>query len=319
VIDDWTRALTMSDSSNSLSSEKSPTSATLDRWKRDGWFRWASSMIAWLRRVISKLVRSKSMTIGVAIILLWVFIAIAAPIISPYSPTEMPASKLESPSGEHWLGSDHLGRDVLSRLFWGTRVVLLLAPISVFLGILIGAPLGLISGYVGGFVDILIMRASDILISFPTLLIYILIITSIGSSPLIVVVSVAIGSVPPVTRIVRSLVMDERTRDYVSAARLRGERLRYILLREILPNASGPIIVDTCIRVGYAVMAIGALGFLGLGIPPPTPDWGGMINEGRPWIFLQPWTVLAPAAALSSLVIGLNMIADGIREIEQQR
>jgi peptide/nickel transport system permease protein len=204
-------------------------------------------------------------------------------------------------------------------LFWGTRVVVLLAPVSVLLGIVIGAPLGLISGYVGGVVDTLIMRGTDILMSFPTLLIYILIITSIGPSALIVVISVAIGNVPTVTRIVRSLALDERTKEYVNAARLRGERRRYILLREILPNVSGPIIVDTTIRIGYAIMAIGSLGFLGLGIPPPTPDWGGMINEGRPWIFLMPWVVLVPAAALSSVVIALNLSADGIREIAQQR
>jgi peptide/nickel transport system permease protein len=184
---------------------------------------------------------------------------------------------------------------------------------------MIGAPLGLISGYVGGRIDTLIMRGTDILMSFPTLLIYILIITSIGPSALIVVISVAIGNVPTVTRIVRSLALDERTKDYVSAARLRGERRRYILLREILPNVSGPIIVDATIRIGYAIMAIGSLGFLGLGIPPPTPDWGGMINEGRPWIFLMPWVVLAPAAALSSVVISLNLLADGLREIAQQR
>jgi peptide/nickel transport system permease protein len=198
-------------------------------------------------------------------------------------------------------------------------VVILLAPISVLLGILIGAPLGLLSGYVGGGVDTLIMRGADILMSFPTLLIYILIITSVGPSALIVVISIAIGSVPAITRIVRSLTLDERTKDYVSAARLRGERRRYVLLREILLNVSGPIIVDTTIRIGYAIIAIGSLGFLGLGIPPPTPDWGGMINEGRQWIFLMPWVVLAPAAALSSVVIALNLLADGIREISQQR
>jgi peptide/nickel transport system permease protein len=309
----------MSDSSNSLSSEISPTSVTHDQREMGRRLRRVSPPGARLRTTISELVRSKSATIGVVIILFWVFIAIAAPIISPYSPTEMPGTKLESPSREHWLGTDNLGRDVMTRLFWGTRVVLLLAPVSVLLGIVIGAPLGLISGYVGGVVDTLIMRGTDILMSFPTLLIYILIITSVGPSALIVVISVAIGNVPTVTRIVRSLALDERTKDYVSAARLRGERRRYILLREILPNVSGPLIVDTTIRVGYAIMAIGSLGFLGLGIPPPTPDWGGMINEGRPWIFMMPWVVLTPAAALSSVVIALNLSADGIREIAQQR
>jgi peptide/nickel transport system permease protein len=309
----------MSDSSSTLLPTKSPTSDTHEPGENDRRMRRGSPLGERLRTTIANLIRSKSATIGAAIILFWVFIALAAPILSPYSPTEMAGTKLESPSREHGLGTDNIGRDVLSRLFWGTRVVVLLAPVSVFLGIVIGAPLGLTSGYVGGAVDLVIMRITDILMSFPTLLIYILIITSIGPSALIVAISVAIGNVPTVTRIVRSLALDERTKDYVHAARLRGERRRYILLREILPNVSGPIIVDTTIRIGYAIMAIGSLGFLGLGIPPPTPDWGGMINEGRPWIFLNPWVVLAPAAALSSVVIALNLLADGIREIEQQR
>jgi len=181
------------------------------------------------------------------------------------------------------------------------------------------APLGLVSGYVGGWLDTLIMRGCDILYSFPILLIYILIITSFGQSLLMVVISLSLGSIPPITRILRSLVLDVRTKDYVSAARLRGERRRYILVWEILPNVSGPIIVDTCIRVGYAIMGIGTLGFLGMGVPPPTPDWGSMIAEGRKWIFIMPWTVMAPAAALSSVVIALNLFADGMRENAQQR
>jgi len=278
-----------------------------------------ASPIAWLRKVISELAWSTSAMIGVSIILFWVFVAIAAPLISPYTPTEMHATRLESPSLQHWLGTDHLARDVLSRVLWGTRVVVALAPISVLIGILIAAPLGLMSGYVGGRLDTLIMRGVDILLSFPTLLIYILIITTFGPSVIVVIISISLGSIPPITRIIRSLVLDVRTKDYVSAARLRGEKRRYILLREILPNVSGPIIVDTTIRIGYAIMAIGALGFLGLGIPPPTPDWGGMINEGRQWIFAMPWIVLAPAIALSSVVIGLNLLADGIREIALQR
>ena len=308
----------MSGGSRSLLPETSPTSPS-GGGKGDGRFRWLSSLVARLRRAISALVQSRSATIGAIVILAWVLIAIATPIVAPYSPTEILGSRLQAPSLEHWLGTDHLGRDVLSRLFWGTQVILFLAPTSVALGILTGAPLGLISGYVGGRLDAVIMRGVDILLSFPTLLIYILIITSIGSSAIIVVIAISLGSVPPITRIVRSLTLDERTKDYVNAARLRGERRRYILLREILPNVSGPIIVDSCIRVGYAIMAIGSLGFLGLGIPPPTPDWGGMINEGRKWIFSMPWMVVAPAAALSSVVIGLNLLADGIREIGQQR
>ncbi len=278
-----------------------------------------SSLKTWLQKLISELAWSKSAMIGVGIVLFWVFVAVAAPLISPYSPTEMHEARLQSPSPQHWLGTDHLARDILSRMLWGTRVVVALAPISVLLGILIAAPLGLMSGYVGGKLDTLIMRGVDILLSFPTLLIYILIITSFGSSAIVVVISISLGSIPPITRIIRSLVLDVRTKDYVSAARLRGEKRRYILLREILPNVSGPIIVDATIRIGYAIMTIGALGFLGLGIPPPTPDWGGMINEGRQWIFAMPWIVLAPAVALSSVVIGLNLLADGIREIAQQR
>ena len=294
----------MSDGSTSMAPDVSPAMPT---------------PIMRTRRAVRDLFQSKSATVGACIILAWVFVGLAAPLISPYSPTEIQGGRLESPSLAHWLGTDHLGRDVLSRLFWGTQVVLYLAPTSVLLGILLGAPLGLISGYVGGRIDAVIMRGVDILLSFPTLLIYILIITSIGSSAIIVVIAIALGSIPPITRIMRSLVLDERTKDYVNAARLRGERRRYVLVREILPNVSGPIIVDSCIRVGYAIMAIGSLGFLGLGIPPPTPDWGGMINEGREWIFTMPWTVVAPAAALSSVVIGLNLLADGIREIGQRR
>lgn len=207
----------------------------------------------------------------------------------------------------------------MSRLIWGTRIVMVLAPLATFLGVLGGISLGLISGYRGGMVDMFIMRGSDILLSFPSLLIYILIISALGPSALIVVVSVALWTIPQVTRITRSLVLEERFQDYVSAARLRGERRWYILVREILPNVSGPIITDACIRVGYAVITIGSLGFLGLGIPPPTPDWGGMINQGRTWIFHMPWMVVAPAIALSSVVIALNMLSDGLKEAAQQR
>jgi peptide/nickel transport system permease protein len=309
----------MSNNSESMPLKSPQADSPLDPLGRNQPERSQFSLGGQLKKLMSNLRGSKIAMLGTGIVLFWIIVALAAPLISPYSPTELIGKRLEAPSAVHWGGTDNLGRDVMSRIIWGSRVVLLLAPTSVFLGLLLGAPLGLLSGYLGGRIDTVIMRAGDLLISFPTLLIYILIIATFGSSAIIVVISVTIGVIPSITRIVRSLVMDERTRDYVSAARLRGEKLWFILFREILPNVSAPIIVDVCIRVGYAVMAVGSLGFLGLGIPPPTPDWGGMINEGRDWIFLQPWTVLTPAIALSSLVIGLIMIADGIREIEQQR
>jgi len=306
----------MSDISESVSFETPQPDALRDQERKN---RLSSSLGRRLRKLITDLRRSKSATIGIGIALFWILVAVTAPLISPYSPTDLIADRLLSSSQEHLLGTDNLGRDVLSRLIWGSRTVLLLAPTSVLLGLMLGAPLGLASGYLGGILDTVIMRSCDILLSFPFTLFYILIIGIYGSSSIMVVITIAIGMVPTTTRIVRGLVMDERTRDYVNAARLRGEKLWYILGREILPNVSGPIIVDTCIRIGYAVMAVGTLGFLGLGIPPPTPDWGGMINEGLSWIFRQPFIVLSPAVVLSSLVIGLNMIADGIREIEQQR
>ena len=309
----------MRDSPKPLPSEISRTSASRGQQGRRRRWKVVSLLSARLPRMISGIFRSKSAAFGVAILLFWVFIALAAPVISPYSPTEMSSSVLQSPSREHWLGTDRLGRDVMTRLFWGTRMVLVLAPTATLLGVLVGVSLGLISGYTGGMVDMLIMRGCDILLSFPMLLIYILIIASIGASAFNVVIAVSVGAIPAITRIVRSLVLEARTQDYVSAARLRGERRWYILVREILPNVSGPIIVDACIRVGYAIMAIGSLGFLGLGPPPPMSDWGRMINEGRQNLFIMPWTVLAPSAALSSVVLALNMLADGMKEAAEQR
>lgn len=281
---------------------------------------WADSP-AWQRlsKTGSSVRRSPKAIAGLSIISIWVALAILAPLIAPYSPVDMIGAPSEWPSLQHWLGTDYLGRDTLSRLLYGARVVLTLAPMATFIGIAIGASLGLISGYKGGLIDAVIMRASDVVISFPTLLIYILIITSIGPSAFNVVVAVSVGAIPAVTRIVRGLVLEERTEDYVSAAQLRGERLWYILFREILPNVTGPIAVDAAMRVGYAVMAIGTLGFLGLGMPPPAPDWGRMISEGLPWLMGMPWQVLGPAAALSSLVLALNMLSDSLRRRAHDR
>jgi peptide/nickel transport system permease protein len=267
-----------------------------------------------LVRRLSVLGESKLAIASLLVVLFWVMVALLAPVIAPYSPTELVGAPLQPPGGAHLLGTDFLGRDILSRLIWGSRLILALAPLAVLIGELMGASLGLIAGYFGGVVDDVLMRILDALLAFPLILLYLLVIVATGASPVNVVWAIAVGAIPLVARIARSVVLEIRTHEFVSAARLRGESSLYVMFVEILPNALPPLVVDACLRVGYAAFAIGALGFLGLGLPPPTPDWGSMINEGRPYIMLAPWISLVPAIAISSLVVALNLFADWLRD-----
>jgi len=253
--------------------------------------------------------------IGLSIVLFWVVVALLAPVISPHHPTAQDSSYINGgPSAQYPLGTDHMGRDILSRLAYGSRTILILAPLSVLASVVVGTFLGLVGGYFGGIIDEVVMRILDAIMAFPTILLYLIIIAAIGPSPLNVVIAITFVGAPGVARLVRSLTLDIRSRDYVRAAETRGERPLYIMFVEILPNARGPLIIDAMLRVGYAIFAIGTLGFLGLGLPPPTPDWGGMISEARKYIWTSPLNVLWPAVAISSLVVGLNLFADGLRE-----
>lgn len=254
-----------------------------------------------------------SAAIGLAIVVFWMLVATLAPLIAPHEPNDLVGRALQSPSAIFLLGTDDLGRDVLSRVMWGARIVLVLAPLSVLIAEAAGALIGLFSGYIGGVVDEVIMRINDALISFPAILLYLLIIAALGPSKTNVVIAIALGSIPGIARIVRGVVLDLRTRSFVLAARLRGERLWYVLLVELLPNARGPVVVDATLRVAYAAFAIGTLGFLGLGTPPPDPDWGGMVNQGVRWLSISAWMTAVPAVALASLVIGLNLVADALQ------
>ena len=265
------------------------------------------------------LFESKVTLVGIGIVVFWIVIAIVAPLIAPYSPNENVGKLNEAPSVQHLLGTDNLGRDVLSRLLYGSRPILILAPISVACAMAVGITLGLLSGYLGGMVDEVIMRVLDALMAFPTLLLYMIVIAAVGASSINVIVAITIGGTPGVARIVRGMVLDVRDREFVHAARLRGESRLYIMFGEILPNCLGPLIVDACLRIGYAAFAIGTLGFLGLGLPPPNPDWGRMVAEGRSWIVTAPWGVLFPSMAISSLVVGLNLFADGVKESAARR
>jgi peptide/nickel transport system permease protein len=253
--------------------------------------------------------------IGLSIVLFWVVVAILAPVISPHEPTAQDAAYLNGgPSAQYPLGTDHMGRDILSRLAYGSRTILILAPLSVLASVVVGTFLGLVGGYFGGLVDEIVMRILDAIMAFPTILLYLIIIAAIGPSPVNVVIAITFVGAPGVARLVRSLTLDIRSRDYVRAAETRGENPLYIMFVEILPNARGPLIIDAMLRVGYAIFSIGTLGFLGLGLPPPTPDWGGMISEARKYIWTSPLNVLWPALAIASLVVGLNLFADGLRE-----
>ncbi len=268
-----------------------------------------------VRGLFAIIASSRVAMIGLTLVGLWVFFAVFAPLLSPYGPTEQDRYAMnEGPSLRHILGTDHLGRDLWTRVIYGARTILVLAPLAVLSALVIGTTLGLTGGYFGGWIDEVVMRVLDAIMAFPPILLYLIIIVALGPSALNVVLAITITGAPGIARLVRSMTLDIRTREYIAAAELRGENPLYIMFVEILPNARGPVIVDAMLRIGYAVFAIGTLGFLGLGLPPPSPDWGSMVATGRQYIYINIWAVLWPSIAISSLVIGLNLFADGLRE-----
>jgi peptide/nickel transport system permease protein len=278
---------------------------------------------------LSIVFESRVAMVGMIMVLFWVVTALVSLVWTPYPPNASDFAQNLPPNSVNWLGTDHLGRDILSRLMQGTQVILLKTrlpgesgisiPIGVALwgvigSLALGAVLGLNAGYRGGWWDQIIMQVLDALIAFPRIVLYLVVIAALGQGDLVVILAIAITGAPGVARLARSLALDIKTRDYIRAAETRGESVWYVMFREILPNARGPLLVDAMLRVGYAIFAIGTLGFLGIGLPPPDPDWGNMVNEARRNIFANPTAVIWPALAIATLVIGLNLFADGLRE-----
>ena len=281
---------------------------------------------AW--KSISIVFESRIATVGMVMVFFWVIVAFVSLFWTPYDPNAMEFKQNLTPSAENWLGTDHMGRDLASRLMQGTQVILLktrlpggeisipggVAIWGVLGSLVLGSVLGLNAGYRRGWWDQVIMQALDALLAFPRIVLYLVVIAALGQNDLVVILAITVTGAPGVGRLARSLSLDIQTRDYIRAAETRAESVWFVMFREILPNARGPLLVDTMLRVGYAIFMIGTLGFLGVGLPPPDPDWGNMVNEARKFIFVNQLAVIWPALAISTLVIGLNLFADGLRE-----
>jgi peptide/nickel transport system permease protein len=266
------------------------------------------------RERLRLLVRSKTFIAGLIIVGIFVIFAIFGETLAPDDPFATdPLDDLAAPSGEHVFGTDRVGRDVLSRVIVGARDILIVAPLATLLGTVLGTALGLVTGYFRGPVDDILSRFIDAFLALPTVIIGILAIVALGTSKLTVILVIGIVFAPVIARTVRAAVLQEREMEYVAAAQLRNENTFYILFAEILPNVMGPVMVEFTVRLGYAIFTIATLSFLGFGIQPPAPDWGlqvfehyGLISGGY-W-----WPVLFPALAIAILVVGVNLLADGI-------
>jgi peptide/nickel transport system permease protein len=267
------------------------------------------------RYLIRALLRSPTFMTGLIIVLFWVFMALFSTYITQSPTTTDPNVSLQAPSAAHWFGTDDLGRDVLARTMAGARTVLIIAPLATLLALLWGGIIGLIAGFYRGITDEIIMRLIDVLLALPIIITSILILSLLGKGTAVIIIAIGALFTPVVSRTVRAAVIGEREREYVMAARLRGERSGFVMAREILPNITQPLIVEGTIRLGYAVFTAATLSFLGFGLAPPSPDWGLTIAVERIYLQIAPWTVLFPAAALASLVVAVNLITDGLGRV----
>jgi peptide/nickel transport system permease protein len=268
------------------------------------------------RETIRLLLRRPAFIIGNVIIIFWIVTAILGERITPYDPFNQFFTGHEPPSAQHLMGTDRLGRDVLSRVMVGSRDVLIIAPLAALLGVAAGTLLGLIMGFYRGAVDDILSRIVEAFLALPVVLVALLVLVVLGTSPLVVVAVVGILFTPIVARTVRSAVLSERQLDYVTAAKLRGETGFFILSREIFPNVLGPTVVEMTVRFGYAIFTVATLSFLGVGLQPPSPDWGLTVaEEYNNMISGVWWPTLFPALAIASTIIAVNLIADSLQSV----
>jgi len=258
--------------------------------------------------------------IGIMIVISVMLVALFAPLIQMHDPLQQNISnRLQTPNWEHFFGTDHLGRDVWSRIVHGSRVALLVGVIAVGIGVLFGTPIGAISGYYRGKVDEVIMRVMDAVLAFPPILMALVVVTILGSSLSNTMIAIGVDYIPRFARVIRGSVLSEREKEYVEAGRMVGEANLSILFRQILPNSLSPLIVQATVFIAYAMLTEAALSFLGLGIQPPNPSWGSMLNEAKLFIESDPYLAIIPGLAISITVLGFNLFGDGLRDILDPR
>lgn len=265
-------------------------------------------------RLRSTFARDRKAQVGLFILGFFVLAALCAPLIAPFDPNEMTLDMMGKPSGEHWLGTDDLGRDLLSRIIWGTQISLLVGISTVTLALVAGVTLGVVAGYYGGWIDNIIMRYIDLQWAFPNFIIAVYLVAVFGTGLLNVIVAIALAFLDDFARIARSMVLTLKEEQFVDAARVQGFSDARIMFRHILPNALAPIIVQATVSVSYAILGEASLSFLGLGVGPNTPTWGLILADGRSFISQAWWLGVYPGLAIMLVVLSINFVGDGLRD-----
>jgi peptide/nickel transport system permease protein len=271
--------------------------------------------------------RNRLASLGAAMVLLLFLVAILAPVLATHDPVKQNYREmLQTPSAEHYFGTDKFGRDIWSRTVWGCQRLVTIAVLAVLMGILAGVPLGTISGYYGGRLDAVLMRVVDAWLAFPGILFYLLAAAFIRAYELSLfwntvglIMALGIARTPSIARLVRGSVLAEREKEYIEASHIVGESNLYIAFRQILPNCLSPVIIDATVALGVELLIIASLSFLGLGAPPPTPDWGADLNLAREHMVTRPYLAIFPGLAISFAVLGFNLFGDGLRDILDPR
>ena len=272
------------------------------------------------RRIWNRFKKNRAALIGLGLVIIEVILAVFAPLVAPYDPVKMDLrSARQPPSSAHLLGADELGRDVLSRIIYGCRISLTLGLVSVSIGLSFGMLLGGPSGYFGGRLDIIVMRVIDVLMSFPTILLAILVVTVVGPGLYNAMLAVGVAQVPLYARLIRGMILKLKEKDFVDAARALGVNNSRIIVHHILPNCLSPLLVQATLNIASAILSAAALGFLGLGAQPPTPEWGAMLSKGRQYMRVAPHITVFPGLAIMLTVLAFNLIGDGLRDAMDPR